>query len=149
MTKPRVSRLSRRDLALSRRQFVARSSAAITAAAFTAPFAGAWGASSPRADRLKIGVIGCGGRGTGAAVNALEASSDVEIFALGDAFPERMASCRKNLGEVDPAMRDRVKLADDRCFTGFDAYKQVLASGVDSVILATPPTSGPRTSRRP
>ncbi|MCC6286194.1 MAG: Gfo/Idh/MocA family oxidoreductase [Phycisphaerales bacterium] len=124
--------------AQSRRDFLT-TSGVLAAGAMLGPLAGAYGRSSARADRLKIGVIGCGGRGTGAAVNALEASSDVEVFALGDAFAERVQSARSNLGEIDPALRERITVADDRVFTGFDAYRQVLASGVDSVILATPP----------
>ncbi|MBX3364303.1 MAG: Gfo/Idh/MocA family oxidoreductase [Phycisphaeraceae bacterium] len=122
----------------NRRDFV-KTSAVLSAAALTGPLAGAYGRAGRSADRLRIGVIGCGGRGTGAAANALEAGSDVEIFALGDVFPERVASCRKNLSQIDEAYRDRITVNDDRCFTGFDAYRHVISSGVDMVILATPP----------
>lgn len=89
--------------------------------------------------RLKVGVIGCGGRGTGAAVNILEASTDVEIHAMGDLFKDRVDGARGELNNLDAAMKERVVVTDDRVFHGFDAYQKVLASGVDLVILATPP----------
>lgn len=95
---------------------------------------------------IRVGVIGCGGRGTGAAHDCLKASDGVEIVALGDLFPDRLASCRNNLAKIgteNPAIGARIKLADDRCFTGFDAYQKVVASGVDMVILATPPVFRP------
>jgi predicted dehydrogenase len=97
-------------------------------------------ASSRRpSGRLKVGVIGCGGRGTGAAVNILEASEDVEIHAMGDMFADRVKGAVHELGEIDPKLAARAIVPEDRVFTGFDAYKQVLATGVDIAILATPP----------
>ena len=95
---------------------------------------------------IRVGVIGCGGRGTGAANDCLRATEGIEIVALGDLFPERTTSCRANLiklGPENPAIGARIKLTDDRCFSGFDAYQKVLASGVDMVILATPPVFRP------
>ena len=90
-----------------------------------------------RADgKIKVGVIGCGGRGSGAANNCAVSSENVEIYALGDVFPDRLASSRGNLKD---ALGAKLNVTDDRCFVGLDAYKQVLASGVDMVILATPP----------
>lgn len=123
---------------LPRRDFV-KTSAALTAAALTGSLAGAYGRAWGRADRLKIGVIGCGGRGTGAAINALEAGSDTEIFALADAFRERLDASRGHLAESDPAFKERLNVADDRCFTGVDGWKRLLETECDSVILATPP----------
>jgi myo-inositol 2-dehydrogenase / D-chiro-inositol 1-dehydrogenase len=95
---------------------------------------------------IRVGVIGCGGRGTGAANDCLRASEGIQIVALGDLFPERLASARANLtklGTENPAIGARITLTDDRCFSGFDAYQKVLASGVDMVILATPPVFRP------
>ncbi len=90
-----------------------------------------------RADgKIKVGVIGCGGRGSGAANNCAVSSENVEIYALGDVFPDRLASSRGNLKD---ALGAKLNVTDDRCFVGLDAYKQVLASGVEMVILATPP----------
>lgn len=84
---------------------------------------------------LRVGVIGCGGRGTGAAVNSLEASEAVQIVALGDAFEDRVKRAQAELAKVG----DRAKVPDDRLFVGFDAFKGVLATDCDIVILATPP----------
>lgn len=86
-------------------------------------------------DTIRVGLIGCGGRGTGAAVNCVESSPGVEITALGDVFRDRLDSSRANLGRLG----DKLDVPDERCFVGFDAYQQVIASGVDLVILATPP----------
>jgi predicted dehydrogenase len=89
-----------------------------------------------RDDTLTVGVIGCGGRGTGAARDALEAGRDVRIVALGDLFPDRLAQSRSNLTQFDAA---RATVADSNCFSGFDAYRGVLSTDCDIVILATPP----------
>ncbi|MDX9912504.1 MAG: Gfo/Idh/MocA family oxidoreductase [Phycisphaerales bacterium] len=92
-----------------------------------------------RADEIRIGVIGCGGRGTGAAFNALEADPDTRIVALADLFRDRLDSCRGYLASSED-FAERATVPDAACFTGFDAYRQLLA-GVecDYVILATPP----------
>ena len=86
-------------------------------------------------DRLRVGLIGCGGRGSGAASNCVESSEGVEIYAMGDLFQDRLDSSRKNLGFLEGGLN----VTDDRCFVGWDAYEKVIASGVDMVILATPP----------
>jgi len=92
---------------------------------------------------LKIGLIGCGGRGSGAAEQALMADPSVILTAMGDAFPEplqdhlRMLREKKTVGE-------RVKVTPDNCFVGLDAYQKVIASGVDVVLLASPPGFRPQ-----
>ncbi|MBL8757137.1 MAG: Gfo/Idh/MocA family oxidoreductase [Phycisphaerae bacterium] len=91
-----------------------------------------------RASRLKVGVIGCGGRGTGAAADILHASPEVEILALGDVFPERVESAASNLAKEE-GIGPRAQVPRERRFTGFDAYQKVLALKPDIVILATPP----------
>jgi len=91
---------------------------------------------------LRIGLIGCGGRGSGAAVQALNADSNAKLTAMGDAFDDRLQSSLTGLlhaGDV----ADRVDVPPERQFVGFDAYRQVLASGVDVVLLATPPQFRP------
>lgn len=93
----------------------------------------------PAGKELKAGIIGCGGRGSGAAVNFLEAGgSTVKVTALGDVFKDRIDSCvekiKKQTGQEVPA---------ENCFVGFDAYEKVIDSGVDVVILATPPKFRP------
>ena len=93
-------------------------------------------------DTLKIGLIGCGGRGTRGIIQAMQSSPGVELIAMGDLVPDRLASSRKNIMDEAakaPDLAAKVKLKEDMCFTGFDAYKKVLASGVQYVMLATPP----------
>lgn len=87
---------------------------------------------------LRAGVIGCGGRGTGAAVNFLNAGPNLQIVALGDLFQDRIDNCRKTLKE-----KFKVEIPDDKCFTGFDNYKKVLACDIDLIITATPPAFRP------
>ena len=87
---------------------------------------------------LKAGVIGCGGRGTGAAQNFMDAAPNVSIVALGDMFPDRLETCRNLLKE-----KYNNEVSDDMCFLGFDNYQKVIDSGVDLVIIATPPAFRP------
>ena len=89
-----------------------------------------------KANVLKVGLIGCGGRGSGAAAQALAADPDVILTAMGDAFMDRLEESYKSLLEVAPG---KVKVDSANKFVGFDAYKKVIASGVDVVILTTPP----------
>ena len=93
-------------------------------------------AAGRREETLTVGVIGCGGRGTGAARDALEASTDVRIVALGAVFPDRLEQSRSNLTQFDAAL---ATVAESNCFSGFDAYRGVLSTDCDIVILATPP----------
>ena len=83
---------------------------------------------------LKAGVIGCGGRGTGAAINFLDAGPNLQITALADVFQDRLDRCRNQLRE-----RKNVEVADEKCFVGFDAYQKLLETDVDLVLVATPP----------
>ncbi len=83
---------------------------------------------------LKAGLIGCGGRGRGAALNFLDAGPNLQITALADVFPDRVAKAR----EILNGQRGQ-DIPESRGFTGFDAYKKLLDSGVDLVIHATPP----------
>ena len=87
---------------------------------------------------LKVGVIGCGGRGSGAIMNLLDAADGITVTALGDTFEDRLVSLKDKLKEK----RNQV-VADENCFVGFDAYKKVIDSGVDMVIVATPPVFRP------
>ena len=85
---------------------------------------------------LKAGVIGCGGRGSGAAFNFLNAANGVTIVALGDVFQERVDSLAEKLKN-----EKNIDIPSDKRFVGLDAYKQVIDSGVDVIIDATPPFS--------
>ncbi len=89
---------------------------------------------APDGPVLRAGLVGCGGRGTGAAVNFVDAGPNIEIVALGDVFQDQLDKCRKHL----KAARD-IEIADEKCFAGFDAYQKVIDAGVDVVLFATPP----------
>ena len=122
---------------VTRRTFI-QTSAAAAAAAFAFP-SGVFAAGS---DTIRVGLIGCGGRGTGAARDCLRASAGVELVAMGDLVPDRLEQSRAELtkaASADPDLAAKYKVTPERCFTGFDAYTKVLASDVDLVILATPP----------
>ncbi len=89
---------------------------------------------APDGNVIKAGVIGCGGRGTGAALNFLSAGPNLQVVALADIFQDRVDNCRKELKD-----EKGVEISDDKCFTGFDCYKKLLEQDVDYVIIATPP----------
>lgn len=87
---------------------------------------------------LKAGLIGCGGRGSGAIMNFLNAADNVTVTALGDVFPDKVRNVKGYLKK-----EKNITVADDNCFTGFDAYKKVIDSGVDVVLVCTPPAFRP------
>jgi len=117
---------------LSRRDFI-KTSAALGAATLASGTGRMFAAGS---DKVRIGLIGCGGRGTHDATKCLNSSQNVELVAMGDTFRDRLESCRQRLKED---LGEKVKVTDDACFSGFDAYKNVLAYDVDMVILTQPP----------
>jgi len=115
----------------SRREFLAISSGAVIAGG-ALPAAGGWAAGA----EIRIGLIGCGGRGTGAAVQAAAADPGVRIVSLGDMFADQLASAahvlaRDAAGQFACPAKDR--------FCGGDAYRRVLDAGVDAVLIAAPP----------
>ena len=121
----------------TRRDFIKTSAALGAALAAPAIISGNLMAAA-NADTLRIGLVGCGGRGSGAAAQALRADKNVVLTAMGDAFPEALQGSLKSLqGEAEIAAR--VKVAPDHCFVGLDAYQKVIDSGVDVVLLASPP----------
>jgi hypothetical protein len=128
---------------ISRRDILKRSATTTIAAAGVAALAGVGSnfAFAQGSDKLRIGLVGCGGRGTGAAQDSLSSNDNVELVAMGDLFPDRLESSRQRLREK---LADKVKVSDDHCHTGFDAYHKVIDSPVDLVIFATPPASRPR-----
>jgi len=89
---------------------------------------------APDGKVIKAGLIGCGGRGTGAAINFLDAGPNLQITALGDVFQDKIDNCRAKLKQ-----ERGVEIADENCFIGFDSYEKVIDSGVDIVLLCTPP----------
>jgi len=94
---------------------------------------------APDGKVLKAGLIGCGGRGTGAAINFLDAGPNLQIVALGDVFQDRLDKCRSEL-----KAQKNVDIPDEKCFFGFDSYEKVIDSGVDIVLLCTPPHFRPQ-----
>ncbi len=101
-------------------------------------------APSPRAyasgsDMIRIGLVGCGGRGSGAAHQALSTKGNVKLVAMADAFEDQLQSSLRNLKRQFGSQPERVAVDPDHQFVGFDAYEKLLASPVDLVILATPP----------
>lgn len=88
---------------------------------------------APDGKKLKAGLVGCGNRGTGAALNFLAAGNDLELVALADVFEDKVWDCRNKLS------KQRVEIPEKNCFWGFDSYKSLLEVDLDVVILATPP----------
>ena len=124
----------------NRRLFLKSTGAAVlgTTLPFSAGIAKPFGGLS--ASVLKVGLIGCGGRGTGAAAQALSADLDVVLTAMGDVFQDRLEGSYAAILEEHP---NKVKVDKTQKFIGFDAYQKVIDSGVDVVILTTPPAFRP------
>jgi predicted dehydrogenase len=147
---------------VSRRQFLKHSSLAVAGAAALSDLAFVTTSHAAPDDPIRIGLIGCGGRGTGAAADALGAATNVnypqagyhteniaadagamnnnvKVIALADVFQDRLNSCRAQLGKLN------MSIPDEMCFFGFDAYKKLLAvPDINYVILATPPHFRPQ-----
>jgi predicted dehydrogenase len=118
---------------VNRRDFVKTATAASLAAALP----GSFNVFAAGSDAIRVGVIGCGGRGTGATIDCLRAAPGVEVVALGDLVPDRVESALARLTKEFP---NRVKVPPARRFTGFDNYKQVCAvPDVNLIVTATPP----------
>ena len=129
----------------SRRQFIGTSlaTAATAVGAGTAMSAGTSTIASAvhtggNDDMLRVGLIGCGGRGTGAARQALQADDRVKLVAMGDAFEDRLQSSLKSLSAVKE-LSGKIDVPHEQQFVGFDAYKGVMETDVDVVLLTTPP----------
>jgi predicted dehydrogenase len=119
----------------TRREFLGTAAAAAAASALHVPLVHAGGD-----DVLKVGLVGCGGRGTGAAEQALNADKSVKLVAMGDAFADRLQSSLKILSKSHP---EKVDVREENCFVGFDAYKGVIAAS-DVVLLCEPPHFRPQ-----
>jgi predicted dehydrogenase len=131
-----------RDPHPTRRAFVKETTAtalAAAAATATAQLNLVTNAHAAGSDILRVGLIGCGGRGTGAAEQALNADSNVKLVAMADAFPDRIESSLAALKQArSKGVADRVDVPQDRQYVGFDAYKNVIDQ-VDVVLLTTTP----------
>ncbi len=122
----------------TRRDFIRTSSLAVAAGGVLAGgLSVARGAHPYGSDTIKVGLIGCGGRGTGATDQAMNTSGgDVKLVAMADAFENRLQQSYRTINGKHP---DKTDVPKDRRFTGFDAYKNVLECDIDMVLLATPP----------
>lgn len=147
---------------VSRRQFLKNSTVAVAGAAAVSHIPFILTSHAAPDGPIRIGLIGCGGRGTGAVLDALGAATkviypdagyhtedvadgavverkDIEVVALCDVFPDRLNTCRRQLEKLG------VNIPDERCFTGFDGYKKLLAvPEINYVIQATPPHFRPQ-----
>jgi predicted dehydrogenase len=120
------------NTAPSRRAFLHASTAALASAAISSS------SNAAETRTLRIGLIGCGNRGTGAAEQALKADQNVKLVAMGDAFEDRLKQSL-DLLQKNKQLAGKIDVEPKNCFIGFDAYKQVIESGVDVVLLTTPP----------
>src|SRR5690606_31995027 len=125
--------------ALSRRRFLKNSGLALAGMSLL-PNERLFAAGTSNAQEIRVGLIGCGGRGTGAAIQALNADPNVKITALGDVFEDRLEESLNALRRVGA---ERVEIGDKDKYLGFDAYLGVIDSGVDVVLLCTPPAFRP------
>ncbi|TWT92881.1 Inositol 2-dehydrogenase [Botrimarina colliarenosi] len=123
----------------SRRAFLKQSAAVgstLAAALAASPLARA--AHTGADETLRVGLVGCGGRGRGAAIDALNADPGAKLVAVGDAFMDRAKSGLAAI-EFEESIADRVAVDSDHTFDGFDCFKKVIDSEVDVILLATPP----------
>jgi myo-inositol 2-dehydrogenase/D-chiro-inositol 1-dehydrogenase len=120
----------------TRRDFIRSAAAAAMATTVVSGLDRLVGAHAAGSDEIRVGLVGCGGRGTGAAGNVLKAAPGVRIVALADAFRDRLDQCRDALAKEHP---DTATVAQDHCFVGLDSYQQLLKTDVNYVILASPP----------
>lgn len=126
----------------SRRDFIKKGSSLLVAGGIVGQVVGgnlslARAANVEGKDEIKIGLVGCGGRGTGAAVQALNTESGpVRLVAMGDIFADQV---QKSVRSIKSMHKEKFDVPKERQFVGLDAYKDVLASDIDMVLLCTPP----------
>ncbi|OHB72057.1 MAG: hypothetical protein A2V70_05585 [Planctomycetes bacterium RBG_13_63_9] len=126
-----MTQLESRDARLpSRREFLKRS--AVMAAAAAPALSIARSAHAAGSEAIRIGMVGCGGRCTGAAMDAMTADAGTRLVAMSDLFADRVRSSRSGLKDQKP---EQVVVDDDHCFVGLDGYQRVIDS-VDVVLIA-------------
>lgn len=122
---------------MNRRDFLRSASAGIVGATLAPELLAARArANAMGRAEIRIALIGCGGRGTGAAINALSTEGPVRLVAMADAFRDRLDS---SLGHLQGEFGDKVDVPEERRFHGFDAYRKAIDCDVDLVVMATPP----------
>ncbi len=137
--------MSATDVNPSRRDFLKTSTLAAVGAGALGTLGVLPGAYAAGDETIKVGLVGCGGRGTGAANQALNTKGSVKLVAMGDLFPDRIEGASNQLKkELGDEKQDRFAVDSDHKFSGFDAFEKVINSGIDLVILATPPHFRPQ-----
>ena len=129
--------------ATTRRDFLKTSTTAVGGLLAVPAVLGTRASAASPGETLRVGLIGCGGRGSGAALQALQADPNAVLVAAGDAFAEPLEGSLKHL-QGSQGVTERVKVEPTHRFVGLDAYRKVLDSGVDVVLLATPPGFRPQ-----
>ena len=127
---------------INRRSFLEKSAATAVGASLTLEASAAFGVHTSTDHTIRIGLVGCGGRGSGAAVNALRADPQTRLVAMADVFADRIEGSLNNLKKTNVAQR--VDVPPERRFVGFNAYAELLQADVDLVLLATPPHFRPQ-----
>src|SRR5690606_38921424 len=122
----------------NRREFLKTSGIVLGATALETPLIAGSFASKKKV--LNVGLVGCGGRGTGAVFQALQADPDVKITALADVFENNL---EETLTALIGKYGNRIDVPEERRFLGFDAYEKLIKSQVDVVLLCTPPNFRP------
>src|SRR5581483_3719822 len=125
----------------TRRQFLQTTGGVAAAGVLLTAAQGVHAAGS---DEIKVGLIGCGGRGTGACRDVMRAAPGVKIVALADAFQDRLKNCLDSISrdartDEVKKLNNSVNVPQDRQFVGLDAYKKLLATDINYVMLCTPP----------
>lgn len=141
----KIIQMKKNNLSLpseSRRSFLKTAGVAVIGGSvayhFGLPYA--QGSISEKKEVLKIGLVGCGGRGTGAAIQAIKSDPNVILTAMGDVFEDRL---EQSFDALSKAIPDKIKVKKRDKFLGFDAYQKVIDSGVDVVLLTAPPAFRP------
>jgi predicted dehydrogenase len=133
-----TNRESRSEDTTTRREFLQATTAGAVGAALAGPLVVPQFVHAAGSDLLRVGLVGCGARGSGAARQALRADPNVKLTAMADAFADHLERSLGNL-QKDEGISAKIDVPAERRFAGFDAYERLLASGVDVVLLATPP----------
>ncbi len=130
------SKKEAKNSATGRREFIKKSGMALVGGSMVYPSGILASSSHFNDDLIKVGLIGCGGRGTGAASQAIQADPNAVLTAMGDIFEDRLESSYAELLKISET---QVKVDKEHKYIGFDAYQKVIDSGVDVVLLTTPP----------
>jgi predicted dehydrogenase len=120
----------------TRRDFLKGTTAAMAGAALAGSLGISRSAHAAGSDVIKVALIGCGGRGSGAVENCMDADPAIKVVAVADAFEDKAKKCAERLRKT---RADRIDLPDERVFSGLQAYKAAIGAGVDMIVTATPP----------